>query len=587
MFSGQTFYIFPTERDVEVMDLIQLITDHGGVVFDYHRKGYYKNDPALKQGHGIVLVDPSQPYAPELFQRRVRVNEAQNTRLEYVNWGYIRFSLDTNEVLSVDEAMDSLVFNRTAESNGGWRIHLSPKLGFSEQRFEKIKEQITLRGGQIVEDKEEADIIILPDDPDILEEGRTNYRGNPETRVESYRWLVETIKRQYIKFTPPEIKFMPGTPVLKRTPFTEQEREHLVRYMGAHCHPSGSGRMGHNLYIKMCEEKEWAKAHPWRSWREQYKKNSKKFDEDIYKWQKAHPAKFADGHGRDTRRNPPGRRRIQAKRLVRKADMYQSDVEEEDEGDASRDEQRTRPTFPPSRKRRQPDISSEDEQPPASADEEELQDYGIGGDEVGMDTGEQFDEVLDAMPKSTPPRVEAVPPSKRMKYSTGDDVSRTLVGRPSSAVPSFSRNQRSTPQPQSSRAGPAASTAKSEQYYGIVSDLDEPDEEDEDWEEKLVREAKSSTDDHYSGSSRPAGLPPNLDQQSVRKSLAKKSRGSLKAYPTTHQDEEEEAREEATIPARTFKRVNRLKAESSPTFKLSKAGQKYSSNLLKRRGGDS
>ena len=71
-----------------------------------------------------------------------------------------------------------------------------------------------LRGGQVVEDQEEADIIILPQEPDILKAGRDEYRGNPDTRVEDYRWLIESVKRQYVKFTPPEIKTMPGNPEL-------------------------------------------------------------------------------------------------------------------------------------------------------------------------------------------------------------------------------------------------------------------------------------------------------------------------------------------------------------------------------------
>ena len=118
--------------------------DHDGEVFDYHNKSYYKSDDTLQNlGHGIVLVDPSQPYAPELFnKKRSRVNEAQDTQLEYVNWGYVRFCLNTHELLNMKEARSSLVFNRAAGDNGGWRVYLSHKLGSNDLR--QAKDDITV-----------------------------------------------------------------------------------------------------------------------------------------------------------------------------------------------------------------------------------------------------------------------------------------------------------------------------------------------------------------------------------------------------------------------------------------------------------
>ena len=131
------------------------------------------------------------------------------------------------------------------------------------------------------------------------------------------------------------------------------------------------------------QEKEWAKTHPWQSWRDHYKKNSEKFDEEIYNWQKAHPAKFTDGHGRDMRRNPPGRRRIPAKRLDRNSrrdepDDDDDDNDEDDDRHASRNEPLVKQTFPPSRKRRQAETESEDEPVPPSSVGEDGPDYEDG-----------------------------------------------------------------------------------------------------------------------------------------------------------------------------------------------------------------
>ncbi|KAF8173287.1 hypothetical protein BJ912DRAFT_992595, partial [Pholiota molesta] len=80
-----------------------------------------------------------------------------------------------------------------------------------------------------------------------------------------------------------------------RSAFTQEEDECLIKYIAKY-NPQIAGRQGNRLYMTLVENPakwRWARAHPWQSWRERYKKNQVEFDQKIrrYMRQKAAAAR--------------------------------------------------------------------------------------------------------------------------------------------------------------------------------------------------------------------------------------------------------------------------------------------------------
>jgi hypothetical protein len=70
----------------------------------------------------------------------------------------------------------------------------------------------------MVDNATNATIVIVSDDPEVLERKQLRYWNNPKTRVESYSWLMKTYKkRKYVRFSiSPEDAPMPGRPPISQ-----------------------------------------------------------------------------------------------------------------------------------------------------------------------------------------------------------------------------------------------------------------------------------------------------------------------------------------------------------------------------------
>ncbi|KAF8173293.1 hypothetical protein BJ912DRAFT_1065343 [Pholiota molesta] len=77
-----------------------------------------------------------------------------------------------------------------------------------------------------------------------------------------------------------------GSYVSGRRMFTQEEDEYLIKYIAKY-NPQIAGRQGKRLYMTLVENPakwRWARAHPWQSWRERYRRNQVEFDQKIKRY---------------------------------------------------------------------------------------------------------------------------------------------------------------------------------------------------------------------------------------------------------------------------------------------------------------
>ncbi|KAF8173284.1 hypothetical protein BJ912DRAFT_992578, partial [Pholiota molesta] len=82
-----------------------------------------------------------------------------------------------------------------------------------------------------------------------------------------------------------------------RSAFTQEEDECLIKYIAKY-NPQIAGRQGNRLYMTLVENPakwRWARAHPWQSWRERYKKNQVEFDQKIRRYMRQKAAAAQPG----------------------------------------------------------------------------------------------------------------------------------------------------------------------------------------------------------------------------------------------------------------------------------------------------
>jgi hypothetical protein len=87
---------------------------------------------------GYALIDPSQTWAPELFQegRRI-VNPDTNATINFINWGFPNLCVERDERVDLVPARKLLTFNRTAGANGGWSFYFSGSIRDNEVMLRK------------------------------------------------------------------------------------------------------------------------------------------------------------------------------------------------------------------------------------------------------------------------------------------------------------------------------------------------------------------------------------------------------------------------------------------------------------------
>jgi len=236
-------------------------------------------------------------------------------------------------------------------------------------------ELLQTHGGDICEDEQQANVILVDEEADIEHIRRRYYRSNilwqQRVFVENRDFVLRCIRMGKYEHIRPSRKGMPGSEggrvyvisysvflsrffanvLIRRIPYTQEDDEHLAFYIASVIPDAADGgRSGHLLYKTLTEELVrdcilniwilisintpskalepeyvWAKRHTWQSWRERYKMNIPRFDPKIAAYA-ARLKNVAHGFGHD-----PRSRRYSRGRLIRRAQHMEEEEEEEEE----------------------------------------------------------------------------------------------------------------------------------------------------------------------------------------------------------------------------------------------------------------
>ncbi|KAG1749514.1 hypothetical protein EDB19DRAFT_145735 [Suillus lakei] len=215
-----------------------------------------------------------------------------------------------------------------------------------------LKQEITRHGGDVCEDEQQSNTILVDEEADIEHIRRRYYRSNvlwqQRVYIESRDFVRRCIRAGKYEHRPPPRKGMPGAPGGRvRVPFTAEDDEHLAFYI-ATVYPNASdgGRAGNSLYMELTEEladepeyKEWAKRHTWQSWRERYKTNRLRIDPMIARYA-AQLKNVTHGFGHDprSRRYKHGRRAQREEEEEEEEEESDRELEQQAEGGAGSDD---------------------------------------------------------------------------------------------------------------------------------------------------------------------------------------------------------------------------------------------------------
>lgn len=150
-------------------------------------------------------------------------------------------------------------------------------------------------------------------------------------------------------------------------PYTEEDEEHLIQWLAIRMpHKEDGGRAGNLEWQQLCErakvrriffllshslidfsvhtkqtygENEWAKRHPWQSWRDHYKHKQEKFDPKIDKLVRLYPPS-ADRHGLAPVKRSVKRMRAMARVSDDDGEAFElSDRDAEEDGEEAEEEE--------------------------------------------------------------------------------------------------------------------------------------------------------------------------------------------------------------------------------------------------------
>ncbi|KAG1865406.1 hypothetical protein F4604DRAFT_1928554 [Suillus subluteus] len=203
-----------------------------------------------------------------------------------------------------------------------------------------LEQEITRYGGDVCDDEQQANVILVDEEADIEHIRRRYYRSNVLWQQRVYIERRDFIRRcttagKYEHHPPPR-KGMPGASVGRtRVPFTAEDDENLAFYIATvYPDPSDGGRTGNLVYEELTQQladepeyRGWAKRHTWQSWRERYRKNRVRFDPIIAGYA-AHLKNVSHGFGNDPR-----------SRRYRRGRSAQREEEEEEESDRELEQQ--------------------------------------------------------------------------------------------------------------------------------------------------------------------------------------------------------------------------------------------------------
>ncbi|KAG2128873.1 hypothetical protein BD769DRAFT_691313 [Suillus cothurnatus] len=211
-----------------------------------------------------------------------------------------------------------------------------------------LEQEITRHGGDVCEDEQQSNVILVDEEADIEHIRRRYYRSKvlwqQRVYIEHRDFVPRCIRAGKYEHGRPPRKGMPGAPVGRiRVPFTAEDDENLAFYI-ATVYPSvfDGGRTGNRLYQELTEEladepeySDWAKRHTWQSWRERYRKNRVRFNPMIARYA-AQLKDVTHGLGHD----PRSRQYRREMRAQREEEEEESDreLEQQAEGCAGPDD---------------------------------------------------------------------------------------------------------------------------------------------------------------------------------------------------------------------------------------------------------
>ncbi|GJJ09500.1 hypothetical protein Clacol_003723 [Clathrus columnatus] len=221
---------------------------------------------------GFVLIEPGSPEAIRLLNCWM---SPQNPRRYFVPHTFVQECMTAGKVLPQ-------VFRKEDGSSRKFLIHTSVCDGI----ILKLSGQIQHSGGEVVKDKESAEIIIADERWDGFERLSIYYSDAGTKNVEGISWIRRSITSGALNFTVIKKPNVGGRITgSKRTEFTSQDDNNLARYIATKLpYPNMRGRTGNNLYKDLCGKTElypWATRHPWQSWRERYRNNIDRFNNLI------------------------------------------------------------------------------------------------------------------------------------------------------------------------------------------------------------------------------------------------------------------------------------------------------------------
>ncbi|EJD06095.1 uncharacterized protein FOMMEDRAFT_166374 [Fomitiporia mediterranea MF3/22] len=220
----------------------------------------------------------------------------------------------------------------------------------SQGQKETLSRDIEGNGGQICDNVQEANTVIVPQEH--YEIVKKRYAHSKSIYVELPDFVRKCLRGQKYSHKKEEKRSLGGSKLgtkwTGRTEFTEDDDYHLAVYLARRIpHDESGGRMGEGVYKDLCDEMyeedyPWAKRHTVQSWRNRYKTQRDKIDDQIKLHLEVEPP-HPDGKGEyihDARKSSrflrSGHRVVRAERRGQ-TDNDDSGVEEEDDDEEEDD----------------------------------------------------------------------------------------------------------------------------------------------------------------------------------------------------------------------------------------------------------
>lgn len=248
-------------QDIQA-ELCETITSLGGRV----------ETKVPRQGYILVL-----PGTPEAERLRLCWSSPDRPERHFVPYTYVEACKIAGMLLKQIFVEDGLPIN----------MHIHHSIANVNVRA-TLGQRIRHSGGDPTASPQSARVILADPNTEVFQHLVKSYQGVPDKYIESYLWVKKCVEKGALLYTPLVYKNPGGRrPGEERTPFTEEDEEHLCEWIATKIpYKETGGRTGNRLYQQLCEmavdpEYAWVTRHTWQSWRERYKKNAARLDNII------------------------------------------------------------------------------------------------------------------------------------------------------------------------------------------------------------------------------------------------------------------------------------------------------------------